>query len=408
MKSGVCIYSIRDSQGELLGALIAHVDDLLFCGAQEFRKGAIQAIRTFRTGDLETSTRASPIAFAGLKIELDSPTTIPLSHQMYAVELSHMGITEYIHQKKIANPAGLKSTPHQGLGALIWLHWARPDIAFANTQIATQIFDAFVDQEKALQLAHLYSAIAKFVKNHSQEIRYNRFLSTNSEAHQASVSLSWKLFVFADAGFGTLIQNYSVESHVVVLGDVTDRYGIAECHGLMLAHRCAKIHRVFRPMVDAEPNAAVTAVDVAVWLQVLLTEIFTLDLDYRRRAPPSEFQLPNPFTESPSNDEVGKEADLNKIRALMIADHSAKPILSGRFQEFRATCKVATMLSTMSLNQLSDTTISTAVLNRRPAVLFLPVILTDFCSLYGAILRLHPNTNERRTRITLSFLHDSM
>ena len=39
----------------------------------------------------------------------------------------------------------------------------------------------------------------------------------------ASSLLSWELYVFGDAGFGTLVQNRCAESHVVVLGDVVER-----------------------------------------------------------------------------------------------------------------------------------------------------------------------------------------
>ena len=112
--------------------------------------------------------------------------------------------------------------------------------------------------------------------------------------------------MFTDAGFGTLVKNHSAESHVVILGDVIERDGAIRCHGVLLGHRCAKIHRVCRPTQAAEAHAAATAADVALWFQVLLTELFTHDFDYKRLTPPTEFPLLNPFHESPSDEEVKK------------------------------------------------------------------------------------------------------
>ena len=63
MESDVCIFSKKDKNGELAGCLIAHVADLLFRSTVQFRKEAIDAIKTFRAGDIETLTRESPIIF---------------------------------------------------------------------------------------------------------------------------------------------------------------------------------------------------------------------------------------------------------------------------------------------------------------------------------------------------------
>ena len=50
-----CVYlPKRDNDGNLSGCLVAHVGGLLFCGTPSFRKEAIAAIRTFRTGEIET------------------------------------------------------------------------------------------------------------------------------------------------------------------------------------------------------------------------------------------------------------------------------------------------------------------------------------------------------------------
>merc|ERR1719158_1395931 len=108
-------------------------------------------------------------------IELESPGAILPHQQMYADELPVMNISEYLKDKEITNPAGLRSTSKQGMGALIWLHQTRPDIGFATTQIAPPIAEACESSEKSVQIANPYNKIAKFAKNRQRRSRYSRF-----------------------------------------------------------------------------------------------------------------------------------------------------------------------------------------------------------------------------------------
>ena len=209
------------------------------------------------------------------------------------------------------------------------------------------------------------------------------------------------------------LQNHSVESHVVILGDLIDRGGIIKCHGLMLDRRCAKIHRVFRSTLAAEAHAAVAAVDVALRFQVLLTEIFTHQFNYQRLTPPTNFPLLNPFHESPPNAEANQEDVLKKVHALLMSSHSANHMITDAKQTFLATCeccKISMILNTITPSDLDSSTkaIYEAIVNQQHPVLLHPMILTDCCSLYGAILRLQPKTTERCTRATLAFLRDSL
>ena len=94
----VCIFSKEDKDGNLTDCLVAHGDDLLFCGTPGFRREATAAIQTFRTGEVDPLTRESPIIFTGIMIEMEPPTTLLLPHQMYAGELPVMDIAEYIYR----------------------------------------------------------------------------------------------------------------------------------------------------------------------------------------------------------------------------------------------------------------------------------------------------------------------
>ena len=179
LKTDVCMFHKFDSQGDLMGMLIAHVGDLLFCGTDRFRKEAISAIQTFRTGEIETLTQESPIIFTGLLIELTHNGRILLPQQQYVDEMQLMSIDTYIDSGGVTHPALLKSTFKQGIGYLIWLHQTRPDIGFAITQIATSVVEACESPTKAKALANLYNKIIKFAKNHQRKSTMLRILDVS-------------------------------------------------------------------------------------------------------------------------------------------------------------------------------------------------------------------------------------
>ena len=217
-----------------------------------------------------------------------------------------------------------------------------------------------------------------------------------------------------DQQFAQNVKNRSVESHVVILGDVIDRDGVLRCHGLLINHRRAKIRRVRRSTLDAEAHAPVSAVGAALRFQLLLIELCTHRFEHHRLTHPTFFPLQNPFRESPTDAEVRKEDTENLIRALAsAASHSAHPMMTDAPQTFPATChccKRSMNFPTLSMKELNDCDQNRfkLLLFQKPAVLFRPMLLTDCCILYCAIPRLQPKTVERCTRITVAFLRDSI
>ena len=67
-------------------------------------------------------------------------------------------------------------------------------------------------------------------------------------------------------------------------------------------------------------------------------------------------------------------------------------------------------LATLSPDELdsADKWIYETILSHRPDALFHPMVMTDCCILYGAILRLQPKTFGRCDRIAMAFLRDAL
>ena len=417
LKTDVCFFSYHKNH-VLEGLLLAHVDDLLFTGSQSFHEIVISALKGLRTGELETLTTTTPMIFTGLQLEITREGTIMLSQEHYIKELPLMNIESCIVNGVITNANDLRSTFRQGVGALIWTHQTRPDIGFTITQISTTSVEACKNAELARDICRRYNKIVKFMRNHPRKIHYTRYDRLAGTAAIQNL-MTWRIIAFSDAGFASLSQNYSVEGNFLILGRVISRDGVVHCHGGMIDHRCAKIHRVCRSSLSAETNAAITAADWSLWFQVFLTEIFTQTFSIRTISPKTEFPLRNPFGESPSDGQLKTEIDLAG-KTFLLADmdpsttdeiiDSGECNLGSQRQLIILNCTRCQQnqsIHVFASNQTTSESQPSEIINRKSEeILFKPMVLTDCCSLFSCVIRLQPSTQERCSRILIAYLRD--
>ena len=201
----------------------------------------------------------------------------------------------------------------------------------------------------------------------------------------------------------------------MILGRVISRDGIVHCHGGMIDHRCAKIHRVCRSSLSAETNAAITAADWSLWFQVFLTEIFTQEFKIKQISPPTSFPLRNPFEESPTDREIKREIDLaGQTFVLLDVDvdsttNKTSSLEGAETETVYLNCSRCNQRQRLVLKTISEEEekkslpAETAVDSNH---LFKPIVLTDCCSLFSCVIRLQPNTQERCSRISIAYLRD--
>ena len=169
--------------------------------------------------------------------------------------------------------------------------------------------------------------------------------------------LSWKHIAFTDAGFGALPWNRSIESHVVIFGDVLEMGGAIHRRGALLGSRCAKIRRVGRSTLSEGARADVTASDVALWTQILLTAISAWKYDYTRPAPPNDFPISGPLNKAPTNQEARQETKYGRLIALSTMPHSDKPsfVRTLEFSQGRCcNCDVSFHASTSCVTEVGN------------------------------------------------------
>ena len=184
------------------------------------------------------------------------------------------------------------------------------DIGYTITSMATSSVEACKSPETEREICRKYNKIAEFTKNYPRKIHYTRLDRAIRDKEAIDQIMSSRIISFSDAGFASLLNSYSVEGGFLIMGRAISRDGISHCHGWMIDHRCAKIHRVLLSPLSAETHAEITATDWALWFQVVLIEIFAQKFDVRRTSRPTSFPLRNPFGESPSGNRLKREIDL--------------------------------------------------------------------------------------------------
>ena len=390
LRSDVCMFAKYDHRRMLTSFLICHVDDILFTGTDPDLILVEEILRTFRAGDTEHLTLTNPIIFTGLLIELSPNMSISLSQNQYAADLPKIDVAEFLKNDSIIDAKLLRTALRQALGSLIWLHQTRPDIGYDITRLATDAALAVTDPALALQCINLYNKTVRFVQSYNRKIVYTAVPGTTSLNQRHRLLSQRRLIIFTDAGFGSLANSHSIEGSVTVLGKVTSRDGIIHCHGYLLDHRCAKIQRVCKSSLASEAHAALTASDQALWFQVLLTEIVTGIYDITKIAPPSTFPLPDPFGPSPTDEEVSnhcKKSSQSKSTLLTSCSY----------------CKTSIPLEHL-LHFASKQTLDSPP--SKPFILFRPLLLTDCCSLFSAILRLQPKSQDKCAKLIMNQLRD--
>ena len=306
MQTDICMYS-RLGNGELGGALIIRVDDILYVGKKEFLGRVESAIKQFRIGGIEILSLEKKVIFTGLEIQLSENKSIVASQKQYISELPTMGISQYVNQDKIANVKDLQSTFRQGLGGLIWIHQSRPDVGYLIAKMATDLITACADAKKAVALGKLYNKIARFLKNRPIEIKYAPPPNHQSSHFGLNQLKAYRIICFTDAGFATLHDDHIIEPNVTLLGNVLFRDGIVHCHGFLIDHRCAKIQRACKSSLSAECHAEVTAGDYSLRYQIILVELVTHRYQIRKLRHPTNCPMLNPFEKSPSGECLSKE-----------------------------------------------------------------------------------------------------
>ena len=109
-------------------------------------------------------------------------------------------------------------------------------------------------------------------------------------------------------------------------------------------------------------------------------------------SPPTDFPLPDPFGPAPTDAEVKWQRKSNSFK-------------SNVHQSYCSSCETS-MPTALIISQATEIVLNASSREKAPALLFRPLVLTDCCSLYSAILRIQPRSQDKCAKLILNQLRD--
>lgn len=251
-----CLFCYYSAEGNLLGCLVLHVDDLLVAGAKCHKEfaAALEALRgAFNFGKWEELTREHPLVYCGGKIKMTADG-VSLSYADYLKKVHPITIPKVAPQKPntkdISKARGL-------LGALQW-----PAVQGLPPLSATvSILAADIGKGEHDLLLNLNKAL-RFAKNTGDyEIRM----------HGLDHDFKNLCFLcFSDAAYGVRPDGSSQGGFMILLTHKKALQGEQTDYNIM-SWRSFKLPRVCRSSLSAEAQACSVAVDEMMLLRTMLS-----------------------------------------------------------------------------------------------------------------------------------------
>ena len=245
-------YFVWKKDGNTVGVLSSHVDDFLIIGELVFQQNLIKELKTIFEISSETENM---FVYLGINLrsnphfyEIDQLTYI---NKLKAIEISETRKMSMNDQVTEIERAAIRSA----IGKLLWAaNTTRPDISFLTSVAASAVNTATVNHisevNKIISICKGKDVVIKFPQLNSLE--------------NASI------VVYADASLGNLREGASQGAYIIFLKDKQNNCSV-------LSWSSQKIKRVVRSVLTAETLAMSDAVDKAMVLNELLSNVIFCD-----------------------------------------------------------------------------------------------------------------------------------
>lgn len=232
----------------LKGLLASHVDDFIWSGSDNFEQNFIERIRKkLNVGREEIDT----FKYVGLNLTSDE-NKITLDQHHYIKSLEPIELTKHRAIDKESSLTVLESNAMRSkIGQIMWIaSQTRPDVMFDASLLASSF-----NQAKVKDLVEVNKVIKK-IKSENVNLKFQHLGKSDS----------LKLLVFSDASLGNLPDGGSQGGYLVFLVGDNGKFSL-------VSWQSKKVRRVVRSTLAAEALAMSEAVDEAIFLAFLYTEI---------------------------------------------------------------------------------------------------------------------------------------
>lgn len=238
--------------GELIGIIACHVDDFLHAGTATFDSKVMEKLtERFLAGKVEGAC----FQYVGFNVAQDSEG-ITVDHSIYTRRIENGTIDASRAMSKQDKLSDQELTLFRQLvGRLNWgVQGSRPDLAFDLIDLSTKLKQASVSD-----LIRAIKCIDRLKRGQSV-VKFP----------QLGRSREWKLVVYTDASLDNLEGSGSVGAYVCFLVN-------SENQACPLDWSATKIKRVVRSTLSAEMLSLQEGIDVAIYLQALMSEILNTE-----------------------------------------------------------------------------------------------------------------------------------
>ena len=286
----------------------------------------------------------------------------------------------------------------------MWLTQTRYDITFLVCALASALPDALGKVEALRTFLSLSTKMYSRITNQHCSIRFVPLFDSSRSA------VTPQIFSFCDASYGTLRNFGSVEANLIVLGIPLVRDGVVKCRGNLISWHTRKLSRVCRSTAQAETLALSNSGEMALYLQVVMAEVFTgrYDISFLRTTDP--LPLMSPLKMPPTT--TALRTDLARIRESATDDQNIYASLSVDSNSgFQTFCSICSRESFVAWSSVAPTYLSLgsslsvhSTISSRPSVHAL--LLSDCANSIAAIAQQNPKTRERTNRLVSAHVRD--
>ena len=246
------VFFWKDNKGCVKGVLACHVDDFLWGGSVEFEQKVINSIRsTFCVGKEELEEKGS---FPYVGIELSKhEKDLHLKQNAYQNSLQFIPVTKgRMGDKEAPLTQEERELLQSKIGQILWIaRQSRPDIIFDASNLASSLKKANV------QTLNEANKIIKNLKSETVTLKFRKLGNDNI-----------RLLVFSDSSLGNLSDGGTQGGHFVALVGQNGHFS-------PITWQSKRIRRVARSTLASETLAMADAIDSAIFLASLYTEIMS-------------------------------------------------------------------------------------------------------------------------------------
>ena len=236
------------STGSVEGILASHVDDFIWGGTPAFEKRVIAYIRSCLYVGKEEE---DDFNYIGIEIK-ETNGNVLLSQKNYVDNMQYIKLDSLRRSQKTCNVTETElNTLQSKIGQLLWMgRQSRPDILYDVCNLASSLKNATVEN-----LIETNKVIRK-IKSEAIQLKYQK-LGKKEEL---------KLLVFSDASLGNLADGGTQGGNIIFLQGTEGKCS-------PISWKSKRIRRVVRSTLAAETVAMTEALDDALYISTLFTEL---------------------------------------------------------------------------------------------------------------------------------------